>query len=233
MKKMLAGLLFALMIAGTGYAELPRTYREFKARYQNEATTVEGAVKLYFEGVFVYMNPETRKEGAKMLRYALHSDRPIERSTHYATFVERMKDPDYNYAFGSFARGSRPENNYRMNPDNFDIMFAGKFTRDPGGYLRVPLRSSGADSARVVWVKEFDDGLWYVINNAATYVQVQIPQSEAIRRSHAHDSDYDEEDDEEYNDEVKHETGTASHIPEPEQNDRPASEDEYDETFFK
>ena len=231
MKKIFAGFMLVLLIAGTGYAELPRTYREFKARYQNEATTVEGAVKLYFEGVFAYMNPETRKEGAKMLRYALHSDRPIERSTSYATFVERMKDPDYNYAFRSFARGSRPENNYRMNPDNFDVMYAGKFTRDPGGYLRVPLRSSGADSPRTIWVKEFEDGLWYIINNAATYVQVKIPQAEAVRRSYAHDSDYDEEDEEDEEEvNVKPETRQT---PEPEQNNTQTAEDEYDETFFK
>ena len=193
MKKVFAGFLLALLITGTGYAQLPRTYKEFKARYQSEGRTPEGAVKLYFEGVFAYMNPETRKEGAKMLRYSLHSNSPIERSTYYATFVERMKDPDYNYAFRSYAKGSRPENDYRMNPDKFSIMYAGKFVKDPGGYLRVPLKSSGADNERIIWVKEYEDGLWYVINNAATYVQVKIPQTEAIRRSHAHDSDFDEE----------------------------------------
>lgn len=232
MKKLFAGFMLVLMIAGTGFATLPRTYREFKERYQTEGRTVEGAVKLYFEGVFAYMNPETRKEGAKMLRYSLHSNSPIERSTHYATFVERMKDPDYNYAFRSFARGSRPENNYAMNPDNFEVMFAGRFIRDPGGYLRVPLRSSGADNERIIWVKLFEDGLWYVINNAATYVQVKIPQSEAIRRSYAHDSDYDEYDDQYNESEMKSET---SQTKEPEQNNTQTAEneDDYDKTFFK
>lgn len=192
MRKILIAVLIAVLSVSSAYAVLPRTYQEFKARYQSEGRTVEGAVKLYFEGVFAYMNPQTRKEGAKMLRYALHSDMPIERSTHYATFVERMKDPDYNYSFRSFAYGAEPENNYAMSPDNFEIMYAGRFTRDPGGYLKVPLLSSGADSPRIIWVKRFEDGLFYVINNAATYVQVRMPNAEAIRRSYAHDSDYDE-----------------------------------------
>ncbi|MBQ3645886.1 MAG: hypothetical protein IJM82_05710 [Synergistaceae bacterium] len=193
MKKFLAALIFISLFCGVSSAELPKTYKEFKARYQTEGKTIEGAVKLYFEGVFAYMNKETRKEGAKMLRYSLHSDSPIERSTYYATFVERMKDPDYNYAFRSFAEGSTPENDYAMSPDDFEIMYAGEPIKDPGGFMRVPLESSGADSPRIIWVKKFDDGLWYVINNAATYVQVKETNTEKIRRSHAHDADYDDE----------------------------------------
>ena len=195
--KIAVGILLALLIATSAQAKLPKTYKEFKARYQTEGKTIEGAVKLYFEGVFAFMNEETRKEGGKMLRYAMYSDRPIERSTHYATFVERMKDPDYNYAFRSYAEGATPENNYSMSPDDFEIMYAGKPVKDPGGYMRVPLESSGADSPRIIWVKQYEDGLWYVINNAATYVQVKEPKSVQIKKSHAHDADYDEDEEDE------------------------------------
>ena len=184
--------LLIFLCCSAAYAALPKTYKDFKARYQEEASTPEGAVKMYFEGVFAFMNPETRAEAGKMLRYALYSETPIERSTYYATFVERMKDPDYNYCFRSYAQGSTPENDYSMDPDDFKIMFAGKAVRDPGGYLRLPLKSSGADSPRIVWVKKYDDGLWYVINNAATYVQVKDPRSVVLRRRRAHDADYDE-----------------------------------------
>ena len=79
-----------------------------------------------------------------------------------------------------------------MSPDDFDLMFAGKVTRE-ADYLRVPLRSSGADSPRAVWVKKFDDGLWFVINNAATYVEVKPTRSEIEKRNRAFDADYDEE----------------------------------------
>ena len=195
--KFIAGILLALLICTSAQAKLPKTYKEFKERYQTEGKTIEGAVKLYFEGVFAFMNEETRKEGGKMLRYAMYSDRPIERSTYYATFVERMKDPDYNYAFRSYAEGATPENNYSMSPDDFEIMYAGKPVKDPGGYMRVPLESSGADSPRIIWVKQYEDGLWYVINNAATYVQVKEPKAVQIKRSHAHDADYDEDEEDE------------------------------------
>ena len=191
-KVAVAVVVLSLLCCSAAWAKLPKTYKEFKARYQTEGKTMEGAVKLYFEGVFAFINPDTRTEAGKMLRYALHYSMPIEKSRDLATFVERMKDPEYNFCFRSYAEGAKPENDYKMNPDNFKVMIAGKAMKDPSGYMRLPLRSSGADSPRTIWVKKFDDGLWYVINNAATYVQVREPKTETIRRSHAHDADYDD-----------------------------------------
>ena len=57
--------------------------------------------------------------------------------------------------------------------------------------------NSSADTTRVIWVKKFDDGLWFVINNAATYVQVKPGRAEIERRNRAFDADYDEEEPEE------------------------------------
>lgn len=169
-------------------AALPQDYQDFKARYQKEGRTPEGAVKLYFEAVFCYLDEATRAEGSKMLRYALHYDRPIEQSNYLATFVERLRDPEMHHIFRGFAEGTSPENNYRMSPDNFNLVVTKKVQEQ--GYLRVFLRNSGADSPRGVWVKEFD-GLWYTINNAGTYVQVRPPQSALDRVKNAHDADYD------------------------------------------
>ena len=197
MKKFFAyAVLLVMVLCVPACAELPKTYKEFKARYQTEAKTYQGAVKMYFEAVFAYINESTRSEGGKMLRYALRSETPIDRSTYYATFADRLKDPAWHQVFRSFAEGSSPENDYAMNPDDFKLMFAGKPVRE-STYLRVPLRSSGADSQRTVWVQEFDGGLWFVINNAATYVQVKPSRSEIERRNRAFDADYDEEEEDE------------------------------------
>ena len=184
--------MLVLALGVQAQAALPKTYKEFKARYQTEAKTYKGAVKLYFEAVFAYINEETRTEGGKMLRYSLRSETPIDRSQYYSTFAERLKSPAYQHIFRSFAAGSSPENNYTMNPDDFELIFAGQPQRE-STYLRVPLRSSGADSLRFVWVKEFDDGLWFVINNASTYAEVKPMKSEIDRRNRAFDADYDEE----------------------------------------
>lgn len=168
---------------------LPKNYQEFKTRYQQEARTPEGALKMYFVAVFSYIDESTRAEGAKMLRYAMHLDRPLENSPNYATFVQRLKDDEENHVFRSFAAGASPENSYRMSPENFELMIVSK--KQESDYTRVMLRSSGADSSRIVWVKEYD-GLWYTINNAGTYSQVRPPQSAVDKRKNAHDADYDQ-----------------------------------------
>ncbi|MBQ7593309.1 MAG: hypothetical protein IJU48_03015 [Synergistaceae bacterium] len=184
-------VLVVLVMSSCASAELPKTYKEFKARYQTEAKTYQGAIKLYFEAVFAYINKDTREEGGKMLRYALRSETPIDRSTYYATFADRLKDPSCTHIFRSYAKGTSPENDYAMSPDDFEINYTGK-VEDARDYLRVFLRSSGADSPRAIWVKEFDGGLWFVINNASTYVEVKQPKSEIDRRNRAFDADYDE-----------------------------------------
>ena len=177
-----------LAVGGEAWAALPRNYQEFKARYQQEGRTPEGAVKLYFEAVFCYINEATRAEGSKMVRYALHYDRPIEQSNNLSTFAERLRDPEMHHIFRGFAEGTSPENDYRMSPDNFNLVVTRKTQEQ--GYLRLFLRSSGADSPRPVWVKEFD-GLWYTINNASTYVQARPPKAFIDRTKNAHDADYD------------------------------------------
>ena len=55
LKKLFAVLALSalfLLVGREGRAALPRDYQEFKARYQQEGRTPEGAVKLYFEAVF-------------------------------------------------------------------------------------------------------------------------------------------------------------------------------------
>ncbi|WP_298779117.1 hypothetical protein [uncultured Fretibacterium sp.] len=190
-KKLYAVLMMSVLltvVGREGQAALPQNYQEFKARYQQEGRTPEGAVKLYFEAVFCYIDEATRAEGSKMLRYALHYDRPIEQSYNLTTFVERLRDPEMHHIFRGFAEGTSPENDYRMSPDNFNLVVGKKVQEQ--GYLRVFLQNSGADSPRSVWMKEFD-GLWYMINNAGTYVQVRPPKAFIDRTKNAHDADYD------------------------------------------
>lgn len=167
---------------------LPQSYQEFKTRYQREAKTPEGAVKMYFVAVFSYINESTRAEGAKMLRYAMHLDRPLKNSINYVTFMERLEDDEENHIFRSFAVGTSPENDYRMSPEDFELMIVSR--KKEIDYTRMMLHSSGADSPRPVWVKEYD-GLWYTINNASTYLRVRPPRAAIEKRKNAHDADYD------------------------------------------
>ena len=167
---------------------LPSSFSEFKSRCQSVCRSPEGAVKMYFDAVFCYLDPNRRTEASKMLRYILHADAGWEGSQKYVTFVRRLKDPACHHIFRSFAAGTSPENGYRMSPEKYSLVFSGK--SNEADYVRVFLLSSGSDSRRIVWVKQYQDGLWYVINNADTYMKVREPARS--RPDTSHDADYDD-----------------------------------------
>ncbi len=161
------------LVADGHMSGLPKNFADFKQRCQTMARTPEGAIKMYFDAVFAYIDPNTRAEGEKMLGYIMHEPEDWHRRSSYSTFTSRLKDKNMNYVFRSFAVGTSPQNGYKMSPDNYDIEII-KITKE-ADYSRALLKSTGADSDRAVWVKEYD-GLWYVINNAGSYSSIKPPQ---------------------------------------------------------
>ncbi len=168
---------------------LPENYSEFKNRCQTMLQTPAGAIKMYFDAVFVYADPKTRREGQKMLRYVMRSGENWDRAASYSTFVSRLKDPAKHYIFRSYAEGTSPENGYAMSVHNYSVEIARIV--DESDYTRVNVVSTGADSSRIMWVKQFDDGLYYVINNAGSYVDVRPPKRTGRASNNSHDADYD------------------------------------------
>ena len=190
-KKLTFAILLALtalfMAYGEAYATLPRDYQEFKARYQEEGQTPEGTAHLYFEAVYCYLNKDTRPEGSKMLRYVMDLPYPVE-NFPTRTFVERLQNESYHHIFRSYAVGTTPENDYIMSPDNFKLNI--ESSRKEGDYIILGLRSSGADSPRLLNMKQID-GLWYVSSSAGIHSEIRPPKSVVDARNRARDADYD------------------------------------------
>ena len=185
---LVAALSSAPALAQSGPSNArPLDFKDFKTRYQSVGTTPEGAVKMYFDALYSYIDPDRQAEGAKMLRYSLHEQKNWEKSAAWATFVSRLKDPSYHYIFRSFAQGTSPQNSYAMDPDDYQLIFVG--TRAETDYVQVTLKSTGADSPRPVQVRKFEDGLWYVTNNHGTYVQVRPSVNQVY--TGGHDADLD------------------------------------------
>ena len=185
--------VFILVIAGQTLAQpdfpqgRPADFKAYKERYQSVGVSPEGAVRMYFDALYSYIDPDRHDEGAKMLRYSLHEVKNWEKSPAWGTFVSRLKDASYHYIFRSFAAGSSPAGGYAMNPDNYRLVFAG--SRQESDYVLILIKSSGADSPRPIHVRRFEDGLWYVINNHGTYVQVRPPAAQ--QSAGGHDADLD------------------------------------------
>ena len=155
-----AGLLMASAFATTAMAKLPSSMEEYKARYEKEAKTPEGAAKLWFEAVFLYQNAETKSLGRKML---------LDRNSGYAKMVERIKNnPEI---FRSFCAGSSPSNGYKADIENCELTVTS--TREEAeNTFAVFLKSSGADSPRPMKLTQVD-GLWKASSVSSLYLQVQ------------------------------------------------------------
>lgn len=185
MKKILAIFSCFVLTMGIALADpLPQTYQDFKVRCQKEALSPQGAVKMYFDAIFAYIQADNRDEAIKMLRYIMYARKDWEKGPNFQTFVSRLNDPNMHYIFRSFAKGTSPENGYKMSPENYSLQVI-KIVKETDS-TRVILKSTGADNPRGVRVKEID-GQWYVVSNASTYAQVRAPK----KVSHAHDADYD------------------------------------------
>ncbi len=181
-------LLFLVSANQNTYAGegLAKTYSEFKEKAQIMMQTPEGAAKMYFDAVFCYIDPKTRSEGHKMLRYVMRESANWDRSANYNTFVTRLKNPNKSYIFRSYAEGTSPENGYEMSPEDYSLMHVKN--KEETDYTRVIIMSSGADSERSLWAQQFDDGLWHIINNAGSYTDVRQPKNIV---DNSHDADYD------------------------------------------
>ena len=154
-------------------SDRPVDFEAYIERYQKIGTTPEGAVKMYFDALYSYIDPARKIEGGKMLGYSLRDQKGWEGNPSRSIFKSRLDAPSTQYIFRSFAAGTSPENRYSMSADNYQLLFVNK--RQVGDYTTVSIRSTGADSPRSLHVKQFEDGLWYVINNNGTYADVRKP----------------------------------------------------------
>lgn len=146
----------------------------FKELLTEKAKTPEGAMKLWFDALFTYMDANgegDRKDGEAMLGL-MTVDRYWKCNRF---FLKQMKKRPY--IFRSYAHGASPENNYEMNTGDYELEITRSFFDKEKNVWRLELKSSGADNSRAVYLKKGKDGLYRVQNFANIYVGVQPPQS--------------------------------------------------------
>ena len=200
LKFILVTVLFVLSICTICEAKLPATWAEFKQEYQVAAKTPQGALNMLFKGIFCYTkavttnNTQLKIDAGKMIRYAVHSETPIETSGYYSTFRERLNDPDYYYIFRSYCQGTSVDNSYQMDPENFALNIGkcvNEGTKEGKSYCQLFLSSTGADTIRYVRQTKELDGLWYTTTPHCVYLDTRKPKSYNLKHLHDHDPDYD------------------------------------------
>jgi len=144
---LLAVVALCLLTAALSAAELPKTLDDLKARIPTEAKTPEGAIKLWFDCVFVYLGGD--KELGVSLITEMTKDKDWQGTMEY--FVDALNSKPYIWR--SYVKGATPENKYQMNPQEYELELRDVILKPYGDYeegkvVMIKVFSSGADSLR-------------------------------------------------------------------------------------
>ncbi len=156
----------ALAMAGP-----PTTEEEFAERLKTEAATPEGAVVLWFDGVFLYSNKETRALGTTILaEMMVGADKKWDRQRTFYTFSDRMKNKAH--IFRSYVKGSSPANAYTVDLTTYELNID-ESGEDATGFF-IALQSSGADRTRKIFLKLNEEtGRWQVLKFGSIYLGIK------------------------------------------------------------
>eukprot|EP01080_Neovahlkampfia_damariscottae_P001997 gene1997-1504_t len=142
-------------------------------------TTPEGALKCWFDAIFLYIDIKTRDEGRKALQnltIPFKPDTDWDKKPSNGTFKGVLQGKT-TYIFNSYAKGTSPENQYSMDKSNYELNVE-KSHEDKYGKRgwAVFLRSSGADSSRPVYLKKSSKtGLYYPDTISNVYLGIRKP----------------------------------------------------------
>jgi hypothetical protein len=179
-------ICFALALtffAGLAVAQLPSSLEEFKARAAVEAKDPEKAVKLWFDAVFVYMTKD--KELGASLITEMMKDKNWRTAMRYKYFVERLNGAQH--IFRSYAVGATPENDYAMDPENYQLDVT-VVSRKPfadkaeGEFVKLRLVSGGAVSPRPATVEQNSKGEYKLYEIGGLYTEVRLPKGQDKRK---------------------------------------------------
>ena len=147
MRTFVLSVLVASLLASMAAAELPKSVEELKTRIATEANTPQGATKLWFDCVFVYLSGD--KELGTALITQMTKDKDWQATMSY--FVSSINNQPY--VWRSYAKGTSPENQYAMDPQNYELALGEPNMRpyadyEEGRVVLIKITSSGADLPR-------------------------------------------------------------------------------------
>ncbi len=192
MAKILSCCIVLCLVAAALPAEspdgTPADLEGWKQRHSELGKTPEGALKLWFDAVFLCLDPARRELGRQVLQelsLPLRNDDTWYHRPSNRTFVTRLEDSSYHHIFRSYAKGTAPENGYAMDPGDYQLRIEGSQRDAHGRGWRLLLVSSGADNPRPVYLRQSDKtGLWYVDGYGNVYVGIRPPQEEGAETFH-------------------------------------------------
>ncbi|MCE5219180.1 hypothetical protein LLH03_19365 [bacterium] len=176
MRRAVLVVLLGVVACSVACADLPTSLEQFQAQIAAKGADPKASAKLFFDAVYVYLGGN-KALGEKLITEIL-KDKDWAKTMSY--FVSAMREKPY--IFYSYAKGTTPENLYKMDPSKYELVFEGTVNTKPfgdyedGQVVKLTLRSSGADSARPMFFERNRAGIYKVREFSSICVGVRPPK---------------------------------------------------------
>ena len=178
MRKMLLSGMLWLAVVAVAHAELPKTLEEFQAQVGAQANDPKLAVRLFMDGIHVYLSGE--KDLGKQFIMEMSRYKEWNESQH-RMLLERMDSMPHIYR--SYAEGATPENHYEMDPQSYELVYSGEVNLKPyddkpeGDFAKLFIRSGGADAPRSLTLQRNNAGLYKVYEFSSLNLDIRPPKA--------------------------------------------------------
>lgn len=155
------------------FAALPSTPEELKALPEAKMDDPFKTAALTLCALCAYS--KNREAGVEMLNF-LRGPRPL--SPFELSFLkDRMMDGK-DYVARSYFNGATPENDYTPSVPYTVQIESNQYSELEGGnYMKLLLKSGGADSLRSVTLRKTGSGIWYLWEQCLL-VDIRVPKSQ-------------------------------------------------------
>ncbi len=154
------------------FSLLPKTLEEFKNMKELDLTKAENTCGMFLLAVNLFV--KNREEGIEAINILKG---PVDLNPHEINFLaDRVRDKAYIPLV--YFEGAQPSNNYSPSePYTLDFLPDPRPQDIEEGYLRLYLKTSGADSPRFIKVRKKGDN-WYLWDYPGIFMDVRKPAAE-------------------------------------------------------
>ena len=176
----IAVAILVVMMCCMAHAKLPKALEEFQTQIAEKASDPKAATKLFFDAVFVYIGGNRELGEQLITEMSRYKDWNKPRSA----FVMALRGKPH--IFRSYAKGATPENQYKMDPNKYELMFTGKVDNRPfvdkaeGRFAKLFVKSNGADLPRPIAFQRNRRGEYKAYEYSSIYVDVRPPKTAVI-----------------------------------------------------
>lgn len=151
---------------------VPTTFEEFSALPQNDLSKPENTCALFLLALELYIKD---KDAGIAAVNVLRGPRAL--NNYDIQFLrDRLRSKEYLPL--AYFEGAVPENSYTpKEPLTVDVLPDSRAQDLEEGYIRMFLKTAGADSPRPIKLRQ-KDGLWYLWEYSSILSGIRIPQKE-------------------------------------------------------